>query len=200
MDTSTSGSPSRAAAAAITSARDEVMTNAVVATWPRKILTLLLLRDQGRVLLGLKKRGFGKGKWNGFGGKLEPNETVPQAAVREMQEESGLTVAGIEERGVLIFEMRGDRNILEVHVFSAASWTGALCESDEMEPRWWAEAEIPFERMWIDDVHWFPLFLRDAFFRGHFIFAGHEDLLSVNLQEFTREMYVAHSFPPASTS
>ena len=50
----------------------------------RKVLTLVLVRDvpQRRVLLGLKKRGFGAGKWNGFGGKLEPGETIEQAAKR----------------------------------------------------------------------------------------------------------------------
>ena len=41
-----------------------------------------------RLLLGLKKRGFGQGKWNGFGGKLDEGETPRQAAIREMKEES----------------------------------------------------------------------------------------------------------------
>ena len=58
----------------------------------RKVLTLVLLREDNRVLLGMKKRGFGAGKWNGFGGKLEPGETVVEAAAREVQEECGLTV------------------------------------------------------------------------------------------------------------
>jgi 8-oxo-dGTP pyrophosphatase MutT (NUDIX family) len=57
-----------------------------------KRYTLLLLQKDGSVLLGRKKRGFGEGKVNGFGGKVEAGETVIEAAVREMQEESGLTV------------------------------------------------------------------------------------------------------------
>ena len=36
----------------------------------RKLLTLVFLREGGKVLLGMKKRGFGVGKWNGFGGKV----------------------------------------------------------------------------------------------------------------------------------
>lgn len=49
----------------------------------RKLLTLVLVRnDVGDILLGLKKRGFGEGKWNGFGGKVEPGETIHQAAAR----------------------------------------------------------------------------------------------------------------------
>lgn len=48
---------------------------------------------QGRVLLGRKKRGFGAGKWNGFGGKIEAGETIRQCAVRELREEAGLLAA-----------------------------------------------------------------------------------------------------------
>ena len=35
-----------------------------------KLLTLVFLRNGSKVLLGMKKRGFGVGKWNGFGGKV----------------------------------------------------------------------------------------------------------------------------------
>jgi 8-oxo-dGTP pyrophosphatase MutT (NUDIX family) len=38
----------------------------------------------------MKKRGFGHGKYNGFGGKVEKSETISQAAIREMYEESGI--------------------------------------------------------------------------------------------------------------
>ena len=48
----------------------------------RKVLTLAFIRDGDRLLLGMKKRGFGAGKWNGFGGKVDPGETILQGAVR----------------------------------------------------------------------------------------------------------------------
>lgn len=47
-----------------------------------KKFTLVLVIKESQVLLGLKKRGLGEGKWNGFGGKVETNETVIHAAVR----------------------------------------------------------------------------------------------------------------------
>lgn len=47
-----------------------------------KVLTLALIRNQQRVLLGMKKRGFGQGLWNGFGGKVEEGETIKEAAKR----------------------------------------------------------------------------------------------------------------------
>ena len=48
----------------------------------RKVLTLAFIRDGDQLLLGMKKRGFGAGKWNGFGGKVDPGETILQGAVR----------------------------------------------------------------------------------------------------------------------
>lgn len=51
---------------------------------PRKVLTLAFIRDleRGELLLGLKKRGFGEGNWNGFGGKVELGETIEEGAIR----------------------------------------------------------------------------------------------------------------------
>jgi 8-oxo-dGTP diphosphatase/2-hydroxy-dATP diphosphatase len=43
---------------------------------------LVLVLKKSEILLGLKKRGFGEGKWNGFGGKIESGESVIQAAIR----------------------------------------------------------------------------------------------------------------------
>ena len=55
-----------------------------------KFYTLMFLINEGKILLGMKKRGFGAGKYNGFGGKVEAGETIAQAAVRETIEECGL--------------------------------------------------------------------------------------------------------------
>ncbi len=51
-----------------------------------------LMRD-GEILLAMKKRGFGVGKWNGAGGKVTDGETVEAAAIREFQEEIGVMIA-----------------------------------------------------------------------------------------------------------
>ena len=50
---------------------------------PNKILTLLFVQKEGKVLLGMKKRGFGKDRWNGFGGKVHiEEETIEEGAIR----------------------------------------------------------------------------------------------------------------------
>ena len=54
--------------------------------------TLCLLVKEQEILLAMKKRGFGAGKWNGYGGKPEPGEDLASAAVRETAEEIGVQI------------------------------------------------------------------------------------------------------------
>nr|CAD7263019.1 unnamed protein product [Timema shepardi] len=147
----------------------------------RKVLTLAIIRDSGNVLLGMKKRGFGKGKWNGFGGKVELGETIHQAAMRELQEECGLHVDEMDRVGLLEFQFEGDPVLLEVHVFTTTNFKGEPVETDEMFPKWFPIDQIPFDKMWLDDRIWFPLLLRQQKFQGFFLFKGHDTILSHTL-------------------
>ena len=52
--------------------------------------TLCLLRKENKILLAMKKRGFGTGKYNGVGGKIENGETLNEAMIRETKEEIGV--------------------------------------------------------------------------------------------------------------
>ena len=54
----------------------------VVTMVSNKLLTLVFLRESQNILLGMKKRGFGSGMWNGFGGKVEKGETCLEGAKR----------------------------------------------------------------------------------------------------------------------
>jgi 8-oxo-dGTP pyrophosphatase MutT (NUDIX family) len=112
-----------------------------------------------RLLLGRKKRGFGQGYFNGFGGKLEPGESTADAALRELREESGLSGSDLEHRGVLtfVFDDQTERP-WQVHVFSVRRWGGEPEETDEMAPRWFGASELPFAKMWSDDRFWYPRF------------------------------------------
>lgn len=92
--------------------------------------TLVLIREGSRVLLGLKKRGFGAGKWNGFGGKVQENERIEAAAKREVKEECGLAVLDLSKLAVITFEFVGDPILMEVHVFTTKNFSGNLIESD----------------------------------------------------------------------
>ncbi len=147
-----------------------------------KKLTLCIVHNHPKVLLGMKKRGFGAGRWNGFGGKVESGETIENAAKREVWEEAGIKVADIEKVGHINFEFVGDPVILEVNIFKVGNFSGEPVETDEMKPQWFHKDEIPFDQMWPDDQHWFPLFLAGKKFQGKFLFEGQDKILKQELK------------------
>jgi len=149
----------------------------------RKIQTLCIVHQHPKVLLGMKKRGFGEGRWNGFGGKLQEGETVEEAARRELFEEASLKVKDIEKVGIVDFEFKGQPEILEVHIFRGSGIEGELEESEEMKPCWFHTNDIPFESMWPDDKHWLPLFLQGKKFKGRFLFGEADSILDMKLEE-----------------
>lgn len=127
-----------------------------------KTLVFLLDRDLRRVVLALKKRGFGAGKWNGVGGKVEQGETISAAAAREVYEEIGVMVADTDLRphGVLHFSFEGVPEwTQDVHIFCATQWRGDPAESEEMRPAWYGYDDVPYDSMWVDDRHWLPIVL-----------------------------------------
>ena len=142
-----------------------------------------MVREGPRILLGLKKRGFGEGRWNGFGGKVEAGEAIEAAARRELEEETGIVPQGLEKRGILEFAFLGEPEILEVHVFSTNSFEGEPRESEEMRPEWFHVEKIPYESMWPDDRLWLPLLLAGKNFGGKFVFDGHSTILDFDLRE-----------------
>lgn len=148
----------------------------------------MVLRD-GKILLGMKKRGFGVGRWNGFGGKIEESETIEQAALRELKEESGITAREMTKGGILEFSFENDPKILEVHIFKVTDFIGEPTESEEMKPQWFSFDNIPFEQMWSDDKYWLPYLLDGKLFKGAFLFDRPSDaeysakILSEKLEE-----------------
>ncbi len=148
-----------------------------------KLLTLCFIHNDTHVLLAQKKRGFGAGRWNGYGGKLEKGETIEEAARREMLEESGIEVSALEKAGIILFEFQGNPEILEVHIFRATKYMGEPVETEEMAPKWYSLHEIPFAEMWPDDIFWMPLFFSGKKFKGRFLFGEGDSVLEKNLEE-----------------
>jgi len=147
------------------------------------VTTLCIVHQHPRVLLGMKKRGFGAGRWNGFGGKVAPGETIEQAARREVKEESGIDVKDLQIMGIIDFEFKGNPEILEVHIFKSNGFTSEPKESEEMKPEWFFIDEIPFSKMWPDDIYWIPLFLKGRKFKGKFLFGESDVILEKELKE-----------------
>ena len=147
-----------------------------------KQATLCMIQDGNKILLGMKKKGFGKDKYNGFGGKVEPGETVEQAAIRELKEECGLTANTCKKLAELTFKFphKPDWNQV-VHVFVAESWSGTPVESDEMIPEWFDLQKIPYSKMWVDDEHWMPHVLAGKFVTATFVLSENESILEKDI-------------------
>lgn len=123
----------------------------------KKVHTLVLLLKDDSICLAIKKRGFGINKWNGFGGKVEEGETIEQAAVREVNEESLSTVQenNLDKIAITNFFFEDGKH-LEVHTYVCRSWDGEPQETEEMRPEWFAFEDIPYGAMWTPDKVWIP--------------------------------------------
>ena len=141
---------------------------------------LTFIERGNELLLIHKKRGLGKGKVNAPGGRIDPGESAVEAAIRECQEEVGLTPSGLVEVGELSFIFL-DGYSLKGYVFFASGFTGDLIETDEADPFWCLRSEIPYDNMWADDVHWIPPVLEGKTFKGFFTFDD-DKMLSKNIE------------------
>lgn len=129
-------------------------------------LLFLIDRTNQKICLGMKKRGFGAGKWNGFGGKVNGEESIIDTAIRELFEETSsedgkpgtkIDQTDINHVATINFMFTHKPGwIQEVHVFITENWTGEPYESEEMRPRWFSFNEIPYSEMWPDDELWLP--------------------------------------------
>ncbi|NJK92064.1 MAG: 8-oxo-dGTP diphosphatase [Blastochloris sp.] len=136
---------------------------------PGERAVLCFIVREGSILLIEKKRGLGAGKVNGPGGRMETGETREAAARRETEEEVGLTPLGLSEAGCLAFQFT-DGYALHCTVFRAEGYEGEMKETEEAKPFWVSVAEIPYERMWADDIYWMPHLLEGRKFEGRFVF------------------------------
>jgi mutator protein MutT len=151
--------------------------------------TLLLLRKNNQILLARKKRGFGEGKYNGVGGKLEKGETPEEAMIRECQEEISITPTEYEKVGEMEFleYIKNNKVSLVFHLYVATKWIGKPTESEEMFPKWFNIDEIPYDEMFSDDKYWLPLLLENKKFNGFFEFDENWNLIYHKLEEIEKD-------------
>jgi 8-oxo-dGTP pyrophosphatase MutT (NUDIX family) len=137
--------------------------------------TLVLIYDADQILLGMKKRGFGAGRWNGFGGKVKKNEKIHEAAQRELKEEIGVSVSHNDRmffRGRIDFSFENKKEEVQIVYFfsvNTADIVGKPEETSEMRPQWFFYDAIPYHAMWPDDQYWLPLFLKGKDLSGSVI-------------------------------
>ena len=146
--------------------------------------TLCFVIHKDNVLLITKKRGFGEGKLNGPGGKVNKNETIKNAAIRETKEETGVKPINPQKKAILDFYFGSVKNPQwKVHVFTTEEYIGDLVETEEAKGEWIRIKDIPYELMWEDDKYWLPEVLSGIQLKGKFWFTEDMNkLISHNLE------------------
>ena len=146
--------------------------------------TLCILKKDNLILLGMKKSGFGNGKYNGIGGKIERMETPDEAMIRETQEEISVTPIKYEKVGIIDFDeyYKGNKEHVILHLYMVYQWNGNPKESDEMSPKWFNIKQVPFKQMLPDNKYWLPLILQGKKIKAHFNFDENWNLLSKEIE------------------
>lgn len=124
---------------------------------------LCYIRKEGRILMlhRIKKdRDIHEGKWNGLGGKIEAGESPEDCLVREVFEESGLTLTQYDMKGVLTFPLFDGVNDWLVFLFTADAFHGDLIECDEGVLEWIPEEQVSDLNLWEGD-HYFLNWIKE---------------------------------------
>ena len=134
------------------------------------LATLCYVQRDGCTLMvhrNKKANDIHEGKWNGLGGKFEPGETPEECIIREVLEESGLSIQNPELRGLLMFpKFKG--NDWYVFVFTANDFTGELIDSPEGRLEWIPAEKILDLNLWESDHIFMPWIREEKFFSAKF--------------------------------
>lgn len=128
--------------------------------------TLCYIEHQGKYLMLLrnkKKKDASKNKWIGVGGKFEEGESPEECVLREVKEETGLTLLDYKLRGVVTFVS----DIWEseyMYLFTASKFQGELTACDEGELSWISKEEIFDLNLWEGDRAFLKLLFEDTEF------------------------------------
>lgn len=119
---------------------------------PKTVLIYLERNNQYLMLYRNKKKvDVNKGKYIGVGGHVEINETIEEALIREVKEETGLLLNSYIKRGIVIFVLNGYEE--EMHVFTSVDFSGNLIECNEGELSWVDKNKLMSLDLWEGDKY-----------------------------------------------
>lgn len=136
-----------------------------------ELTVLCLIRKDGNYLLQDRL----KEDWKGFtmpGGHVEAGESIVGAVIREVREETGLTVRNPRLCGVKQFPIEEGRYI--VFLFRAEEFDGELISSEEGQMRWVNEADLPYLDTVDDFAELLQVMLDDGLNEFQYIVEGEE--------------------------
>lgn len=131
----------------------------------KEFTSVVVTASPRHILLGMKNRGFGKGLWNSFGGKLEAKESPENGASRELLEEANIQILPSKmmksKVGVLRYTFEEDPVEMVMHLYHIhmpSKDCNALADvrgCEEITPQWFDDwHDTPLHKMFADDSHW----------------------------------------------
>ncbi|MBQ5569675.1 MAG: 8-oxo-dGTP diphosphatase, partial [Treponema sp.] len=100
-------------------------------------------------------------KWIGVGGHFEGNESPEECLLREVKEETGLTLNDWSFRGIVTF-VSDDHPAEYMHLFTSSNFTGKLCPCNEGDLEWVKKSEISSLNLWEGDKIFLRLLAEEA--------------------------------------
>ena len=152
--------------------------------------TLCYIEKEGEYLMLLrnkKKTDPSKGKWIGVGGKFEPGETPEQCLLREVKEETGLTLTSYKRRALITF-ISDEWEDEYMYLYTADGFEGTLSECeladcDEGKLAWIAKKDIFNLNLWEGDKHFLKMLIEDKpYFEMKLVYKG-EQLAEITVNE-----------------
>ena len=154
-----------------------------------ELTTLCYIENDGKYLMlhrTKKENDINKDKYIGVGGHIEQGESPDECLLREVYEETGLTLTRYKARGIVTF-IYGD--IVEyMHLFTSDCFTGSLHECDEGELVWIEKKDVYNLPVWDGDKIFFKLLEeREDFFSLKLVYDMNDNLISVCLDGVVQE-------------
>lgn len=103
-----------------------------------------------------KKNDVNHDKWIGVGGKFEEDESPEECLLREVREETGLTLTRWRFRGIVTFVAEGHETEY-IYLYTADQWTGEMIECNEGDLEWIPKGKVCDLPIWEGDKIFFRL-------------------------------------------
>ena len=136
--------------------------------------------DNGNILVQDRKRK----DWPGItfpGGHVEEKETLEESVIREVKEETGLTLTNYKFRGIVTF-VYGEDVVEYMHLYTADKFEGELLDCDEGELVWEPIKEVCNLPIWEGDKIFFRLLEEDGeFFSLKLVYNTNDELIKTEL-------------------
>lgn len=124
-----------------------------------KTVLCYLYKDNKYLMLyrNKERNDLNQGKWIGVGGHIEENESAENALIREVKEETGLTILQYQFRGELVFKNDDYEEIM--YLYTSDSFFGEIIDCDEGELHWVNKDQILKLNLWEGDRAFLPLLI-----------------------------------------